>query len=130
MRWIWVLLSCLGILSGPQPAMARLGETKIASKKIVLKAKPDARYILYYSNAKGIVLKEYWEAYEQLWPVEEADKYRELIMGPIQPSGVDRAFSTRTIFFYDNGSRVIYSLLGGRVVCIIAISKEYREYPM
>lgn len=130
-RWLFGLVAVLS-LAWLQPVDARLGETKAASKKMVQQAKPkpDTRFILYYSNDKGIIIREYWEAYEQLWSIEEADRYRQLIMGSINPSQVDRAMTTRAIFFYDNGSRVIYSLLGGRVVSIIAIAKEYRQYPM
>jgi hypothetical protein len=132
------LLACLQAL----PAQAIMGEDYVMMKtyfQIPRKYPPEHEpkfksfaelrkemhpaYVNFYTDVEGKINKEYWCADGKPWTLTQANKIRDAIMRS-NSSGTS-GNSLGIIFYYSDGARVTYRLIGTRVISILAVAKDY-----
>lgn len=77
----------------------------------------------FFANAEGKISKEFWSADASPWTFEQANKIRDAIMRRSHSNASGNSLGLT--WYYSDGARVIYRVIGNRVISIMAVDKDF-----
>lgn len=80
-------------------------------------------YVHYFTNSEGKINKEFWNADGKPWTFEQANKIRDTIMRRSHSNASGNSLGLT--WYYSDGARVIYRVIGNRVISITAMDKDF-----
>ncbi|MGE3724976.1 MAG: hypothetical protein AB7I41_05470 [Candidatus Sericytochromatia bacterium] len=80
-------------------------------------------HVHFFTNAEGKISKEFWSADGSPWTFEQADKIRNAIMRRSHSNASGNSLGL--VWYYSDGARVMYRVIGSRVISIMAVDKDF-----